>query len=578
MKYVRKDNDGITLIVLVITIIVLIILAGVAISMLSGENGILNKAAYAKFATEIKTIEEQVTIASMGEGIQYSGKINDILKTENEYNDKLLVEEGELKYVSDNVSQQEEEWLIQLGIEPASSYFTIEYETFEGTEIATQTVKSGELVVKPENPIKAGYEFIEWYYVKIEGTDENVVYTEEIFDFNTQITQNYVLYARYSNEAIIRAYNQNEAFWKEEYREKITSIQFIKDEISVPTDAIDLGDVKKDENCSEIRAYLEDDETGTGNYQLTIVSPQTIYANPNMYLFFYKFSNLESINFSNFNTSKVTNMCRTFADCKKITSIDLSGFDTRNVTNMDSSFKGCTNLKEIDISSFDTNKLNSMYSTFMDCEKLEKIVLNNINTSNVTNMGQLFYNCATLTEINLSNFNTSKVTNMASMFYNCQGLENIDVTSFDTSNVINMNLMYNSCKKIKKLDLSNFVTSKVTTMYYMFGFCSTLTDLNVSSFDTSNVTNMYRMFNACASIEFIDLSNFRTSKVITMYGMFANTPNLKQVNLKNFDVSNVTSFDSMFDSRYVNIKVITNKTTANWITKKFTFIKNIDIV
>ena len=39
-----KTNKGITLIALVITIIVLLILAGVAISMLSGENGIAENA------------------------------------------------------------------------------------------------------------------------------------------------------------------------------------------------------------------------------------------------------------------------------------------------------------------------------------------------------------------------------------------------------------------------------------------------------------------------------------------------------------------------------------------------------
>ena len=47
-----RKNNGITLIALVITIIVLLILAGVAISMLSGENGILNKAKEAKEKTE----------------------------------------------------------------------------------------------------------------------------------------------------------------------------------------------------------------------------------------------------------------------------------------------------------------------------------------------------------------------------------------------------------------------------------------------------------------------------------------------------------------------------------------------
>ena len=40
----RKDNQGITLIALVITIIVLLILAGVSIAMLTGGNGLLSKA------------------------------------------------------------------------------------------------------------------------------------------------------------------------------------------------------------------------------------------------------------------------------------------------------------------------------------------------------------------------------------------------------------------------------------------------------------------------------------------------------------------------------------------------------
>ena len=47
-----KSQKGITLIALVITIIVLLILAGVTIAMLTGENGILNKATGAVSDTE----------------------------------------------------------------------------------------------------------------------------------------------------------------------------------------------------------------------------------------------------------------------------------------------------------------------------------------------------------------------------------------------------------------------------------------------------------------------------------------------------------------------------------------------
>ncbi len=60
----RKEK-GITLIALVITIIVLLILAGVAIAMLSGENGILRKAAEAKTKTEEAQKQEEKTLTDM---------------------------------------------------------------------------------------------------------------------------------------------------------------------------------------------------------------------------------------------------------------------------------------------------------------------------------------------------------------------------------------------------------------------------------------------------------------------------------------------------------------------------------
>ena len=58
-----KGKKGITLIALVITIIVLLILAGISISMLAGDNGILNKAVQAKDATRGGKVQETVTLA-----------------------------------------------------------------------------------------------------------------------------------------------------------------------------------------------------------------------------------------------------------------------------------------------------------------------------------------------------------------------------------------------------------------------------------------------------------------------------------------------------------------------------------
>ena len=60
-----KENKGITLIALVVTIIVLLILAGVAIAMLRGENGILGNASEAKYKNIIGSTDEQVKLAQM---------------------------------------------------------------------------------------------------------------------------------------------------------------------------------------------------------------------------------------------------------------------------------------------------------------------------------------------------------------------------------------------------------------------------------------------------------------------------------------------------------------------------------
>lgn len=58
-----KQKKGITLIALVITIIVLLILAGISISMLAGDNGILRKATDAKTESEKGQEKEIVALA-----------------------------------------------------------------------------------------------------------------------------------------------------------------------------------------------------------------------------------------------------------------------------------------------------------------------------------------------------------------------------------------------------------------------------------------------------------------------------------------------------------------------------------
>ena len=63
MRELFKNEIGITLIALVITIVVLLILAGIAISELTGENGLFSRAQQAKEETIKSQLKEEITMA-----------------------------------------------------------------------------------------------------------------------------------------------------------------------------------------------------------------------------------------------------------------------------------------------------------------------------------------------------------------------------------------------------------------------------------------------------------------------------------------------------------------------------------
>lgn len=100
---VKEKNRGITLIALVVTIIVLIILAGISISMLTGQNGILNRAVEAKEKTQVANEKEAVNMAAMEALTEGKGTITKeiLTKTMKSYlgkNDVELTGNGPWQY------------------------------------------------------------------------------------------------------------------------------------------------------------------------------------------------------------------------------------------------------------------------------------------------------------------------------------------------------------------------------------------------------------------------------------------------------------------------------------------------
>ena len=281
--------------------------------------------------------------------------------------------------------------------------------------------------------------------------------------------------------------------------------------------------------------------------------------------------NIEPIDFSNFNTSKVTNMQGMFSG-SFFRSINIRNFDTSNVTNMSDMFSGLHETTSLDLSNLNVKKVNDISRIFLDCRKLQDLNLSGWELDSVISMDGLFSNLPTLTSLNLSNFKTKNVNSMRYMFAYTKDLANLNLTSFDTSKVTSMEGMFQGMNSLTNINLSSFDTRNVTNMSKMFSMTSTnppITNLDLSSFNTSQVTTMERMFEGLAHLQNLNVSSFDTRNVTNMEHMFYYTfvshPN-GILDLSSFDTHSLQRADGMFN--YMKVKTI--YASPNFVTTNLT--------
>ncbi|MFC6176273.1 BspA family leucine-rich repeat surface protein [Companilactobacillus huachuanensis] len=157
----------------------------------------------------------------------------------------------------------------------------------------------------------------------------------------------------------------------------------------------------------------------------SLASPNSVYAPvDSSYLFAGNVNNtnwsgMKSMNLSNLNTSKVTNMSHMLSILTGLTSIDVSNFDTSNVTDMSYMFDASPHISSLNLNNFDTSKVTNMSYMFNDLINLKELHLASFDTSNVTadNMKQIF-DIAETSEIELGpNADFSKATPGYPYFY-----------------------------------------------------------------------------------------------------------------------------------------------------------------
>ena len=164
-KNFKKQNNGITLIALVITIIVLLILAGVSIAMLTGDNGIITQAQKAKEKTEEAKIREEQQLESL------LNKITSEVPSEEGYNESKNVNSPKVTTGMIPIKYNGTDWVVCSKEDP-------EWYNYDNTKkwanimLSDGTYKEGKVqegqIVK-ENELGSMYVWIPRYAYRIAG-------------------------------------------------------------------------------------------------------------------------------------------------------------------------------------------------------------------------------------------------------------------------------------------------------------------------------------------------------------------------------------------------------------------------
>lgn len=143
---------------------------------------------------------------------------------------------------------------------------------------------------------------------------------------------------------------------------------------------------------------------------------------------------------------------------KVIGTMEVSNYNsTLSVENL-TSFRIIQTLKEIDFSEIDTSKMTNFASAFNGCKNLEKII-GDIDCLKANNMRQMFYGCSALKTVNIKN--TGASTDMGSIFHSCSSL--VDVPLLDTKSLENnqyagtLQLAFYGCNSLSDESLNNIL-------------------------------------------------------------------------------------------------------------------------
>ena len=483
-----KENKGITLVALIITVIILLILAGVALSLVIGENGLITKSkqGVSKYKEKEETEKSQLE--------EFEAEMGSKLADDDE--------NPELKPMKLRIKVEEGNEEIEL---PTHLNYKYDCEVDWGDGSEKLNVKNGAYVETHT------YSEPKEYTITINGLFEG-------------------LDMRWGNESMEKALIEVEQWGA-------TGLKGIDINGSVNLNSIATPSKNSFVNVENFNFSFQNCKT------LTQI-PENLFANcPNATEFAYTFQNCTSLKeipenlfvnclsatrFSNTfsyctgltsipeklfaNTSKITDLDSMFFECKNLTSIPENLFaNCSNVKNFSQTFYRCLNLKEIPENLFaNCSNVKNFSQTFDRCLNLKEIPENLfVNCPNVIHFDQTFESCTNLESIPEKLFaNCINVEDFYYTFSYCSNLTSIPENLFaNCPNVDNFNAVFESCTSLTSIPQNLFANcQKVTKFDRAFYQCTSLTGKSLRLWEegregitsTSGGTNCY---NGCSNLE-----------------------------------------------------------------------------
>ena len=368
-----KNKKGITLIALVVTIVVLLILAGVTVSLILDENGIIAKSKDARARWNNAQMNEE---KNMGEIDKTLDEIvyNKIDPTEMY---AVLYSDGTLVFYqkTENILNER-----------------------NGATIVKQTENISDTQELSEDELKA----LLFWIGDQEQADQitSVVIAEEIAPKSTK-----KLFRDLKNIENIIGLNKLNTCNVTTMHDMFRNCSNLK--------SVDLStfNTEKVTTMYAMFAYC----TRIENINMSSFNTKEV---TNMSAMFYNCGQLKQLDVNNFNTENVTTMASMFANCSNLEKLDISNWKTANVEDMSWMFAG------------------EDYGNPPNTMNIKQIIgIENLDVSNVEIMRQMFNSCKSLRELNIENWNMGNVTNTQYMFNNCYKLNSTITFSFDSTKI-----------------------------------------------------------------------------------------------------------------------------------------------